>query len=226
MTHFPYQALTFDCFGTLMDWRRGQALALKSLPEMAGHEASFQRIEMARMEAEQVLQAGPFLAYREILASSITTAVEVVLRKPLSRNSALAFADAQADWPAYADSRQALARLAPHTTLGLLSNCDAAPLRHAASEGLGLTEPLLIPAEAVRSYKPDAGHWEAALRALDCRPDQVLHVSAYTFYDLAPAHRLGFDLAFLARDEEVAPDHLPLAYQARDLADLADQLGC
>ena len=226
MVHFPYRALTFDCFGTLMDWRRGQAIALQALPELAENAAAFPAIEKARLEAEQILQAGPWLPYREILARSITTAAKQVLGITLSSASSLAFADAQAHWPPYDDSVAALKRLAVHTRIGLLSNCDDAPLRHAAKEGLALENPLLIPAEAVRSYKPDAGHWDAALRALGCRPEEVLHVSAYAFYDLVPAHRLGFSLAFLARDEEVAPTQLPLAYQARDLADLADQLGC
>lgn len=209
-----------------MDWRRGQAIALAALPELADQADVFPAIEKARMEAEQVLQAGPWLPYREVLAQSITTAVQTVLNTPLSRSSSLSFADAQAHWPAYDDSVAALKRLAAHTRIGLLSNCDDGPLRHAASVGLQLEDPLLIPAEAVQSYKPDAGHWQAALRTLDCAPQEVLHVSAYAFYDLVPAHRLGFPLAFLARDEEVAPEQLPLAFQARDMADLADQLGC
>lgn len=209
-----------------MDWRRGQTIALAALPELADQAKAFPAIEKARMAAEQLLQAGSWLSYREILAQSITTAVQEVLRTPLSRSSSLAFADAQAAWPAYKDSVEALKRLAAHTRIGLLSNCDDTPLRHAAKVGLGLEHPLLIPAEAVQSYKPAEGHWLAALRALDCPPEEVLHVSAYAFYDLVPAHRLGFALAFIARDEEVAPEQLPLAYQARDLADLADQLGC
>lgn len=226
MAHFPYRALTFDCFGTLMDWRRGQEEAMASLPELVGHEDAFASLESARMEAEKVLQGGPFLPYREILALSLLEAADAALGIPLSRASALAFADTQAAWPAYPDSKQALQRIAAKAIIGLLSNCDAAPLRHAAAQGLGLSAPLLIPAEAVRSYKPDAGHWQAALRTLDCTAQEVLHVSAYTYYDLAPAHRLGFPVAFLARDGEEAPGHFPLAYQARDLADLADQLGC
>lgn len=178
------------------------------------------------MEEETRLQAGSWRPYRSILADSLRKAVAQTTDRTLSPSDAKAFSLAMGAWPPYPDSREALQRLQAHCTLGLLSNADEVDLRHAASVGLGIPDALLISSEAVHSYKPDPGHWQAALRRLDCSPAEILHVSAYSYYDLTPAHHLGFALAFLARDEEVAPTQLPLAYQARDLADLADQLGC
>jgi len=226
MRDFPYRALTFDCFGTLTDWRRGQQISLQALPELQGFEDRFDALEVERMEEERRIQAGPWRAYHQILSDSIRYAVQKVLKIDLSATSCQSFSRAQADWPAFPDSADALRRLAKHCTIGLLSNCDAQPLRHAATKTLSLVSPLLVPAEAIQSYKPAAKHWQAALRLLDCEAKDVLHVSAYSFYDLVPASRLGFHLAFVQRDDEPTPADLKLAYQARDLTDLADQLGC
>ena len=209
-----------------MDWRLGQKKSLSALPELAGLENHFHELDTARMEEERLIQAGTWRPYAEILAESLRLAAQKVLRIELSATSCHTFSQAQVTWPAFPDSAEALQRLAKHCSIGLLSNCDAAPLRFAASETLGLEAPLLVPSEAIHSYKPAAEHWHAALRVLDCRPDQVLHVSAYSFFDLIPASRLGFDVAFIARDSETPPTQLKLAYQARDLADLAGQLGC
>jgi len=226
MSDFPYQALTFDCFGTLINWRRGQKESLSALPELHGLDEHLPELHAVRMEEEQRMQAGPWRPYSEILADSLRLASHRLLRIELSAGSCHAFSQAQAHWPAFPDSADALQRLAKRCTIGLLSNCDAAPLRFAATETLGLESPVLVPSEAIRSYKPAAEHWNAALRLLNYSPDKVLHVSAYGFYDLIPASHLGFDVAFIARDSETPPAKLKLAYQAHDLADLADQLGC
>lgn len=209
-----------------MDWRCGQKESLSALPEFHGMEERLEELDAVRMEEEQRIQEGPWRPYAEILADSLRLAAHKLLQIELSAGSCHTFSHAQANWPAFPDSADALQRLAKRCTIGLLSNCDAAPLRFAAIETLGLVAPLLVPSEAIQSYKPAAEHWNAALRLLECPPDRVLHVSAYGFYDLIPASRLGFDVAFIARDSETAPAQLKLAYQARDLADLAGQLGC
>lgn len=209
-----------------MDWRQGQKSCLERLPGLAGKSLDPSALDRARMEAEQRMQAGAWRPYREILADSLTRAVQETLGLTLPSGDARTFGESMADWPAYPDSPAALQRLAGHCTLGLLSNCDASDLARVSKEVLGLEDVLLISSEAVHSYKPSEEHWHAALRRLDCAPEEILHVSAYSYYDLTPAHHLGFDLAFLARDDEQAPTQLPLAYRARDLADLAGQLGC
>ena len=209
-----------------MDWRRGQKISFASLQELQGLEDRFLELDVARMEVECLIQAESWRPYAEILAESLRLAAQKVLGINLSASSCHAFSLAQAAWPPFPDSAEALQRLAKRCKIGLLSNCDAAALRFAATKSLGLNAPALVPSEAIQSYKPAEEHWHAALRVLDCRPDQVLHVSAYSFFDLIPASRLGFDVAFIARDTETAPTQLKLAYQARDIADLADQLGC
>lgn len=219
-----FDAITFDCFGTLVDWRRGTRAALGALPALAPWGGRLAEIVAARERAEQALQRGPFLPYREILARSLMEGCRA-LGCAIPRAEAEAFADSQADWPAFPDAPAALRRLARLAPLGLLSNCDPAPLRACAERTLRAPIALFVDAQRAGSYKPAPGHWRVALEALGLAPQRVLHVSAYEFYDLAPAHALGFGLGFVARDGERAPAGLPLACRAPDLAGLADQLG-
>ncbi len=220
-----FLAITFDCFGTLVDWRRGMRQAIARLPALGDAAGQVDALIAAREEAERVLQRGAFLPYREILERSLSAAWQQVLARPLPPAEAAAFAAAQADWPPFAEAPAALARLARLAPLGLLSNCDPAPLRACAARHLRAPIALFVDAARAGSYKPAPGHWQAALRELGLAPARVLHVSAYADYDLRPAHALGFATAFVARDRETAPADVPLALRARDLADLADQLG-
>ena len=220
-----FDAFTFDCFGTLVDWRRGMREALDRLPALAGNEEHAEAIIAAREGAERELQRGPFRPYREILASSLGAAWQQVLQRELPAQQAQAFAADQGRWPAFPDTAAALRRLAGLAPLALLSNCDPEPLRVCAAQQLRAPIAHFIDAARAGSYKPAPGHWAAALAVLQLAPARVLHVSAYEFYDLRPAHALGFATAFVTRDGERPPTGIPLAFQARDLADLADQLG-
>lgn len=226
VTRLPYRSITFDCYGTLVDWRRGMRESLTSLPTLHGHAERFPELKTARMEAEQDLERGEFLPYSEILALSLRAACRTVLDLDLPSVEALRFAEAQSRWPAFDDSVAALRRLAPLARLAVLSNSDREPLRTTAAEVLdGLVEPL-VSAEDVRSYKPAPAHFEKALRRLECAPSEVLHVSAYPYYDLHPAHAIGMPVAFVDRDpSQKPPEDIPLAASCADLSALADALG-
>jgi len=224
MTYFPFKALTFDCFGTLIDWRQGQKIALKKLPSLGAVDLDFAAINESRLEIEVRMQASSWRHYADILAESIQEAVDKVHKVFVPRAECKQFAASQASWPAFEDSAPALAALAAPYRLGLLSNCDAAALETCAREMLDLRNPLMISSEKVQSYKPGRRHWEAAVHALYCQPKEVLHVSAYKSYDLEPAHQLGFPVAWIQRDHERQPEGVPLAYVATDMIDLAKQL--
>ena len=226
VTRLPYRSITFDCYGTLVDWRRGMRESLATLPTLHGHEERFAELKSARMEAEQELERGDYLPYAEVLALSLRAACKMVLGLDLPAVEARRFADAQSRWPAFDDSVPALRRLAPLARLAVLSNSDREPLRTTSAEVLGgLVEPL-VSAEDVRSYKPAQRHFEEALHRLECAPGEVLHVSAYPYYDLHPAHALGMPIAYVDRDpSQKPPEDIPLAASCADLAALADALG-
>ncbi len=222
----PFSLLSFDCFGTLVDWRRGLADGLARQGVPTDDAGALERFFTRREAAERGLQAAePGLAYRTVLARSTRDAVREVWGIALSPESADAIAAGQRGWPAWPDAPAALARLdAAGFPLALLSNCDEDVLLDCAREVLGLDEVLLVASSAVGSYKPAPGHWEALLRATGLPPDAVLHASAYATYDHVPARALGFAVAHVARPGAEAPDFAPDLAVA-DLADLADRLG-
>ncbi len=225
---FPYKALTFDCFGTLMDWRRGQRESLWNLPECAPLRAegveTFAALDRDRMLAEQKLQRGPFLPYGQVLQGSLASAGE---RHGIdfAASSLRSYASAMAHWPAFSDSAEGLAQLSAHVQIGLLSNCEEDILRQVAHNQLGCPQATCLSADAVKSYKPAPSHWKAYLTYSGLKPAEVLHVSAYDHYDLRPAQALGFPVAFIARDQECLPDDLKVEHQAKDVLDLVLQLG-
>lgn len=218
------RAVTFDCFGTLVDWRYGQERVLRQLPSLREHARALPTLMDARELAEQRMQRGPWLPYAEILARSLQEACDEVLQLALPVREADAFAAGQLGWPAFPNTVDALGRLTRKLPIGLLSNCDEEALTLCARKHLGVPISWLVSAERAQSYKPAARHWELFLEESGLAPTQVLHVSFARDYDLDPAAALGFPLGFIARRGAPAPEGLPLAVHAIDLADLVDQV--
>lgn len=219
-----YRALSFDCFGTLIDWRFGQERVLRQLPSLRGHEHLLQRIAVAREAIERELEFGPWLSYAEILAQSVQRATREVAGAELSEREASAFAVGQLGWPAFADTAPALARLSGAFPIALLSNSDQEVLELAARKHLGVPVDWCVSAETVRSYKPAPAHWLHFLEQSGLEANEVLHISFAREYDLEVAEQLGFALGFVGRYEIKAPSDLNLSFQARSLGELAEQL--
>jgi FMN phosphatase YigB (HAD superfamily) len=198
------RAVTFDCFGTLIDWRRGQRRVLEQFPSLRGQEERIDEVIAARGPIEVELERGPWRRYEEILAESIGRACREVCEVELT-----------------ATERRAFAAALP---VGLLSNCDDLTLRLCAHKHLRAPVALFVSAEQVRSYKPARAHWGAALAALGLEAAEVLHVSFTPFYDLEPAAALGFQLGFLDREGTGPPAGLDFAHTAEDLPELVRQV--
>ncbi|TAH36392.1 MAG: hypothetical protein EYC70_11370 [Planctomycetota bacterium] len=220
----PFRAVTFDCFGTLIDWKLGQTRILEQFPSLRGRQDSIPDILAVREPVEMRLEAGAWRSYASILSDSIAEAVRQVLHLELTPAEQRAFAAGQLGWPAFPDTAEALRTLARHVPVGLLSNCDAQTLRLCAHKHLGAPISLFVSAEEVQSYKPAPSHWGAALAALHCKPSEILHCSFTRAYDLDPAHALGFALGFIGRYRTPKPADLPFAAEGRDLAALVHAL--
>ncbi len=214
-----YEELTFDCYGTLIDWRQGIVAAFAAAaPAGAALPPASALLELhARHEA--AIQAGPYRSYREVLTETAARiAAELGLESELRPFDFLA--DSLPSWPAFPDTRPALLALRrAGVRLGILSNVDD-DLLAGTVERLGVEFDLLVTAEQSRSYKPAPGHFELARQAIGSR--RWLHVAQSQFHDLAPARRLEIDAAWInrlgePRAEEVAP--------LRVFADLAGLAG-
>ncbi len=193
-----YEALTFDCYGTLIDWYGGVRTGARKCAALA--DLDIERFVRDRDAADRELILGPYRPYSEIVAESARRAA-ALQRRELDQDSARAFAAGMTEWPPFEESRDALARLEKKFRLGILSNVDTQVL--AASVALlGAHFEVLVTAQRVRSYKPGPAHWHRALAELDLPAARVLHVGCSLFHDMGPAHALGFPTAFVDRERE------------------------
>jgi 2-haloacid dehalogenase len=196
-----FSALTFDCYGTLIDWETGILAALR--PWAAAHRvevddetllAAFARAEAAREVAE------PTAPYPRILAGVLED-LAAELGATASPEEAEAFAGSVKDWPAFPDSADALAYLQQRYKLVIVSNVDRASFRHSNTR-LGVTFDAVVTAEDAGAYKPAPNHFELALARLaemGVAKDRVLHVAQSLYHDHVPAKRLGLATMWVNR---------------------------
>lgn len=186
----PPRLLTFDLFGTVVDWRTGLGTALG----VALDEAAFERVIDFQARDEQEA----FRPYAEIVARSLTGVLGVA--PALART----IGEQAGEWPVFADAPGAFARLLERAPCGATTNSDLAH-RPAIERQLGCALEPWICAGEVGAYKPDARIWEAAARATGMAFGPAWwHVSAYADYDLATARRLGLTTILVRR-----PHHRP-----------------
>ena len=198
------RALTFDCYGTLIDWDGGIAGAIRELPSLQAVDVD--ALVRRRGEIEKQVQRGPYVPYGEVLRRTLhEAAAEVGVACPAAELDA--FAASMARWPPFEDSREALKRLAERYSLVILSNVE----RHVLEASVALLDaPFehLVTAEDVRSYKPRAAHFEEGLRRLDLSRDEVLHVACSLYHDVEPAREHGWKTLWVNRTQEPVPASL------------------
>ena len=188
MDYSGFDALTFDCYGTLIDWERG---ILAALP--AGLDGDQALAAFAELESE--LEAGPYVRYREVLARCYDGLAE---RFGFAAGGRDAFADSVGDWPAFPDSPAALARLKDRFKLGVITNCDD-DLFARSNALLGVEFDYVVTAEQVGAYKPSPRGFEAAFERIDVPRERILHVAQSLFHDHVTAKRLGLSTVWIDR---------------------------
>ncbi len=190
MDYSGFDALTFDCYGTLIDWERG---ILAALP--AGLDG--ERVLEAFAEFESELEGGPYLRYREVLERCYDgLAVRFAFEPDASARAA--FADAVGDWPPFPDSPDALARLKERFRLGVITNCDD-DLFARSNARLGVEFDWVITAQQAGAYKPSPRGFETAFARMDVPRERILHVAQSLFHDHATAKRLGLSTVWIDR---------------------------
>jgi 2-haloacid dehalogenase len=158
-----FKALSFDCYGTLIDWEAGLMNALEPLRSQAG--VSQEEFLEAYGEVEHdVEEEHPGLRYSELL-EIVHARLAEQLCLPADENAAAAFGQSVGDWPAFSDSADALRYLKRHFELIILSNVDRASFAR-SNERLGVEFDRVFTAEAIGSYKPDLRNFEYLLDRL------------------------------------------------------------
>ncbi|MDQ3127595.1 MAG: haloacid dehalogenase type II [Chloroflexota bacterium] len=212
MTNLDYgafDALTFDCYGTLIDWETGLLAAIRSVVPVGGGGTIDGTTDEALLEeyanAEATMEAGPYLRYRTIVGDGIGAVAQAHGVDP-SADDVARLGGSVAEWPAYPDSHDALARLKTRFRLGVLTNCDD-DLFAASNARLGVEFDWIVTAQQVGSYKPDERNFAALIERLgaDGVPrERILHVAQSLFHDHEPAQRLGFRSVWIDRRHDRA----------------------
>jgi 2-haloacid dehalogenase len=197
-----YEALSFDCYGTLIDWESGIWTALQ--PMLLANESASSRpevlAEFGRIEAAHEA-AHPTLRYSDLLT---------VVHRDLATNLDLdstddmdaAFGASVPDWPEFADSPGALSFLSDKYKLVILSNVDRTSFA-GSNERLKVEFDAIYTAEDIGSYKPDPANFDYLLGHLQdelgVAADSVLHVAQSLYHDHAPAKAAGLDTVWIDR---------------------------
>ncbi len=196
-----FKALTFDVYGTLIDWESGMVAALAPLTDRLTHEASRDMVlEIhARHESAQQAQT-PGRKYSELLATVYRRIAEE-WGLSVTWDECIRYGESVRDWPAFPDSPDALAYLKQHYKLVVLSNVDN-PSFAASNKRLGVTFDAVYTAEDVGSYKPNDANFDYMLRnlqSLGLAKADILHTAESMFHDHKPANRHGLASAWIYR---------------------------
>jgi len=192
-------ALSFDCYGTLIDWETGILETLARLHPRAVLDA--ERVLAAYAAAEApVEREHPRLRYSAIVERAYAELTRS-LGLPFSPGDARRFAQSIGDWPPFADSPAALAALARRFTLVVLSNVDRESFAR-SEERLGATFGRVFTAEDIGSYKPDRRNFEYMLERLAADGialDGLVHVAQSLYHDIEPAKAVGLRAIWVDR---------------------------
>lgn len=195
--------ITFDCYGTLIDWNEGISSALLAEAERQGKEVDRAAILTAYHHAEPRVQAAGYRPYREVLTMlEAEVAGELGWKLPASPGY---LAASLPGWKPFPETNAALRRLVDGGfRLGILSNIDD-DLLAGTREHLEVDFDLLVTAQQVGSYKPARAHFRRALESVDGDRRRLLHVAQSYFHDIEPARTLDIDTVWVNRLAEAVP---------------------
>lgn len=213
-------AITFDCYGTLVDWEAGITGFLNEVLREKGATANITEVVRVREDIDFEMVQGPYKPYKEILRLSL---------KGAFHRFQIAYKDQDGDrlvqsvpmWPVFKETNMALERLARKHRLGIISNIDK-DIIEKTKANLGLQFAITVTAEEAGSYKPTLAPFQLALKKLGTKPTGILHVSSGFRYDIPPARRLGFKTAWVNRKTELALPSERADHEFENLNQLAD----
>lgn len=194
-----FKVLTFDCYGTLIDWESGILRALNRARLAHARTIPAQELLVAYADVEPQIQSEGYRLYRDVLA-------EVMLRLGTRFNidftpaEISSLAESIRDWQPYPDTVAALRKLKSRYQLAIISNIDDDLFADSAKK-LEVPFDFVITAQQVGSYKPSLKNFEVALKRIGLPKEQVLHVAESVFHDVVPAGSLGLKTVWVDRKQ-------------------------
>lgn len=211
-----FSALSFDCYGTLIDWEAGIGEALAPLARRTNLGLD-EILEVYAALEHRIEEEHPGLRYSALL-EKVYAQLAAQLDVATNDEEARAFGQSVGDWPAFPDSAEALAYLKQHFKLIILSNVDRQSFA-GSNRRLGVEFDHIYTAEEIGSYKPSLRNFDYMLDRLaeaGIQKDQLLHVAQSLFHDHVPANHRGIASAWIDRRHDKSgsgatplPDPMP-----------------
>ena len=192
-----FQWLSFDCYGTLINWEAGILGYIRPVLKRKECTVSDDRILNLYSEFEPRRQELPYRTYREVL-DGVMRDFASEFRVEVSDEEARGLADSIRDWEPFADTVAALRRLRSRYKLAVLSNIDD-DLFALTAPKLGIELDALVTAQQAGSYKPSLRNFESLLNRLQMDKSKLLHVAESLYHDVAPARSLGIATVWVNR---------------------------
>ncbi len=192
-----FTTITFDCYGTLIDWEAGILPTLRSV--LAAHGQTLPDAALVELygEFEAEAESGPYRTYRNVLESVVRKFGERCGFHP-SPGELRSLHESVPAWPAFPDTVVALQRLQQRYKLAVISNIDD-DLFAETRKKLGVAFAAVITAQQAQSYKPSLNNFRLALQKLGIEPSRLLHAGQSVYHDVIPAQSLGIRAVWVNR---------------------------
>jgi 2-haloacid dehalogenase len=191
-----FEVITFDCYGTLIDWEAGLLGALHPVLASHGQKLSDQKILGIYSELEPNLQ-NPYRRYRDVLQEVVRGFGQQLGFEP-SQKEAESLPESLGNWQPFPDTVAALEKLKTKYKLAIISNTDD-DLFAATGRHLKVKFDAVITAEQAEAYKPSLAIFHLALQRLGVKPERILHAGQSVYHDVVPAKSLGIGTALVYR---------------------------
>lgn len=196
-----FEILTFDCYGTLIDWETGILEALR--PVLSNHDITTTDDQVLELyaEVEARLEKQEYQTYRTVLRQVVARLGEAMNFRPSSEEMDV-LANSLGSWPAFADTVSSLTALKNKYQLGIISNIDN-DLFAATAKTLQVEFDHVITAAQVKAYKPSHKVFDYARELINIPRAKILHVAQSLFHDHVPAKELGYTTVWINRRASV-----------------------
>lgn len=195
-----FEVLSFDCYGTLIDWESGILAALKTI--LLNHQVNLEDEQILEIyaQSESNHQGGDYLKYREILKKVVQDFCQRTNITP-SESELNYLAESLKYWEPFPDTVEALKALKKRYKLTIISNIDDDLFADTAKH-LEVELDWIITAEQVKSYKPSLQNFEFAIQRMGISPDKLLHVAESIYHDIIPTKSMGLTAVWVNRRKD------------------------
>ena len=216
-----YEWISFDCYGTLVDWETGISQAVAAVFARHGVRKSREEILALFADSEPKVQAGgQFLDYRRVLHDVMELmAWQTSIRLPSAEADHLP--DSLLGWPVFSDATEALRKMQERYRLAIISNVDDDLFRQ-SEEALGVKFSVVITSKQAGTYKPELKPFYEAQERMAVDKAAWLHVGESLFHDIGPANNMGIDSVWVNRPDRGGGTRPTDAVPSLEVADLAE----